>query len=145
MPRKSVKRGMIIVVCPFCRYIFALYDLDPKSTRHRGDKYRGAPMPIAGARYYDAEVYEDGTVRCPNCGARLEAVPARVIIGKYKKLSKVIDIDEVSNRLIIKSRKLLSEIMGVIPKYINIDVGEFGADMAMAEESSEGEAATVSG
>ena len=143
MPRRSVKRGMIIVVCPFCRYIFALYDLDPKSTRHKGDKYRGAPMPIAGARHHEAEVYEDGTIKCPHCGARLEAVPARVIIGKYKKLFPVIEIDDISNRLIVKSRKLLREIVGVIPKYI--DIGELGSDVAVAEEASEGEAAAVSG
>ena len=114
MPRKSSGQGLIVVLCPYCRKYFSLYDL---SSKHDREKYSGSPLPRKQLSQYDVKISKNGIVRCPFCGAPLNIRPRKFLVMPIKKFREIAYIDRES-RTVIFYKDVISKMFPEV--FVNV-------------------------
>ena len=111
MPSRRVNRGMMLVICPYCGFVFAHYDLSPSK---RSERYNGTPILRRSVESSDSRISEDGTFTCPFCGGVLAITPGKILVYPYKKVRNLIRIELGSKggRVKVRSVNLMKVIAG---------------------------------
>ncbi|MCE4624288.1 MAG: hypothetical protein F7C35_00275 [Desulfurococcales archaeon] len=130
MPRKPSGQGLIVVLCPYCRKYFSLYDL---SSKHDREKYSGSPLPRKHLSQYDVRISEDGIVKCPFCGAPLSIRPRKFLVMPIKKFKEIAYIDRESRTVIFYKDVIAKMFPEVFSNVTGVPTSIAEADVSLEE------------